>query len=97
MPGIDLAIMEHKLNVDPLHKPIIQKKRHMGPERAATTTTKVQKLLKAGFVRECQYPEWISNVILVKTSNGTWRMCVDFINLNKAHPKDSNPSRRSNN
>jgi len=26
MPGIDLAVMEHKLNVDPTYKPVIQKK-----------------------------------------------------------------------
>ena len=44
----------------------------------------VQKLLEAGFIRECQYLEWISNVVLVKKRNGTWRMCVDFIDLNKA-------------
>ena len=26
---------------------------------------------------------------MVKKSNGKWRMCVDFTNLNKACPKDS--------
>jgi len=31
MLGIDPAVMEHSLNVDLLHKPVIQKKRHMGP------------------------------------------------------------------
>ena len=28
---------------------------------------------------------------MVKKSNGKWRMCVDFIDLNKACPKDSFP------
>jgi len=51
----------------------------------------VQKLLEAGFIRECQYPDWISNVVLVKKPNRTWRMCVDFTNLNKACPKDIYP------
>ena len=59
MPGIDLAIMEHKLNVDPLHKSVVQKKEHMGPERAAAATTEVQKLLEAGLIREYQYSEWV--------------------------------------
>ena len=36
-------------------------------------------------------PEWISNVVLVKKSNRTRRMCVDFMDLNKAYPKDSYP------
>jgi hypothetical protein len=37
------------------------------------------------------YPEWLANVVLVKKSNGKWRMCVDFTDLNKACPKDSFP------
>ncbi|KAJ8435892.1 hypothetical protein Cgig2_010925 [Carnegiea gigantea] len=52
-PSIDSTVMEHWLNVDPLYKPVIQKKRHMGLERAAVATAEVQKLLEAGFIREC--------------------------------------------
>ena len=64
----------------------------MLPTKAtAAATMKVQKLLGPGFARECQYPEWISNVILVKKPNGTWKMCVDFTDLNKAYPKDNYP------
>lgn len=37
------------------------------------------------------YPEWLANVVLVKKSNGKWRMCVDFTDLNKACPKDNFP------
>ena len=29
--------------------------------------------------------------MLVAKSNGKWRMCVDFTNLNKACPKDGYP------
>jgi len=70
---------------------VIQKKQHMGPDRASAATAEVQKLLEVSFIRECQYPEWISNVFLGKKPNGTWRMCVGFRNLNKACPKDSYP------
>ncbi|GKA89665.1 reverse transcriptase domain-containing protein, partial [Tanacetum coccineum] len=28
---------------------------------------------------------------MVKNSDGTWRMCIDFMSLNKAYPKDSYP------
>ncbi|XP_024037570.1 uncharacterized protein LOC112097200 [Citrus clementina] len=47
--------------------------------------------IKKGFIREVNYPEWISNVVLVKKANSKWRMCVDFTDLNKACPKDSFP------
>ena len=57
----------------------------------AAITVEVQKLLEAGFIRERQYPEWISNVILVKKPNGRWRICIDFTDLNKACPKDGYP------
>ena len=49
----------------------------------------VNKLLLAGFIREVYYPDWLANVILVKKANGKWRMCVDFMDLNKACPKDN--------
>ena len=34
------------------------------------------------------YPEWLENTVVVKKKNGMWRVCVDFIDLNKACPKD---------
>ena len=37
------------------------------------------------------YPEWLANVVLVKKANGKWRICVDFMDLNKACLKDSFP------
>ena len=50
----------------------------------------VCKLLEANFIREVYYPDWLANVVMVKT-NGKWMMCVNFTNLNKACPKDSYP------
>ena len=48
-------------------------------------------MLKADFIREVYYPDWLANVVMVKKANGKWRMCVDFTDLNKAYPKDSYP------
>ena len=52
---------------------------------------KVTKLFAANFIREVHYPEWLANVVMVKKANGKWRMCIDFIDLNSACPKDSFP------
>ena len=51
----------------------------------------VEKLLTAGFIREVYYPRWLANIVMVKKSNGKWRMCVDFTDLNNACPEDSFP------
>ena len=52
---------------------------------------KVNKLLASGFIRKVYYPDWLANVVLVKKANEKWRMCVEFIDLNKACLKDSFP------
>ncbi|KAL0413055.1 UNVERIFIED_CONTAM: Transposon Ty3-G Gag-Pol polyprotein [Sesamum radiatum] len=45
----------------------------------------------AGHIEEIQFPEWLSNVVLVPKPGGKWRMCIDFRDLNKACPKDFYP------
>ena len=91
MPGISPKIIQHKLKVDPERKPIQQKRRAFAPKRDQAIVEEVTKLLTTGFIREVYYPDWLSNVVLVKKANGKWRMCVDFTDLNKACPKDSFP------
>ena len=51
----------------------------------------VRKLQEADFIREVYYPDWLTNVVMVKKANGKWKICVDFTDLNKASPKDSYP------
>ena len=46
---------------------------------------------EASFIREVYYPDWLANVVMVKKASGKWRICVDFIDLNKACLKDSYP------
>ena len=91
MSGISTSVMCHKLDIKPGYKPVKQNLRHQGKERIEAAKTEVEKLLKAEFIRECKYSDWLSNVVLVKKSNGKWRMCVDFTDLNKACPKDDYP------
>ena len=96
MPGIDPLAICHRLNVDPSIRLIKQKKRLFAPHRNQAIFDEVEKLLTAGFIREVYYPDWLANVVMVKKSNGKWRMCVDFTDLNKAYPKDSFPLPRIN-
>ena len=91
MPGIDNKVIKHMLNVDPNRKPIEQKRQVFAPKRNKAVVEEVEKLLNVGFIREVYYPEWLANVVMVKKSNEKWYMCVDFIDLNCACPKDSFP------
>ena len=54
----------------------------------------VIKLKKAGAIKEVFYPEWLANTVVVKKKNGKWRVCVDFMDLNKACPKNPFPMPR---
>lgn len=45
-------------------------------------------IFAAKFISEVCYPDWLANIVLVKKLNGKWRMCVDYIDMNKACLKD---------
>ena len=92
MQGIDINIACHELNIDPTFKPVKQKRRKLGPERASAVNNEVEKLLKVGSITEVRYPDWLANPVVVKKKNGKWQVCVDFTDLNKACPKDRFPS-----
>ncbi|XP_073130891.1 uncharacterized protein [Henckelia pumila] len=89
--GIKPAVMEHKLNLLSRVFPVMQKKRHFGPDKDKVIKEEIEEFLKAGHIREVQFPTWLSNVVLVPKSSGRWRMCVDFRDLNKECPKDCYP------
>ncbi|KAL2254676.1 UNVERIFIED_CONTAM: Retrovirus-related Pol polyprotein from transposon [Sesamum indicum] len=89
--GINPEVIVHRLNVDPSMRPVQQKKRTFGGEKNAIIEGEVNKLLKAGYVSEVQYTDWLANVVVVPKPGGKWRMCTDFTDLNKACPKDPYP------
>ncbi|XP_050378487.1 uncharacterized protein LOC126795767 [Argentina anserina] len=94
MPGISPDIIMHELHIKPSAHPIKQKRRSFDDEKSTAIRQEVDKLKSMKFVREVQYPEWISNCVMVRKANGKWRMCVDYKNVNKACPKDSFPLSR---
>ncbi|MCQ7691381.1 reverse transcriptase domain-containing protein, partial [Salmonella enterica] len=84
-------VVEHHLNTPPDARPVKQKLRCQAPDRQRAAQEEVDRLLAAGFIEEAKYPQWLSNVVLVKKHNGSWRMCVDYTSLNNACPKDCYP------
>ncbi|KAM1291749.1 hypothetical protein ACFX13_019139 [Malus domestica] len=91
MPGLDPIIVVHHLAVKPGTRPIKQTQRRYQSELIQQIEVEIDKLIEAGFIREVQYPKWISNIVIVLKKYGQIRVCVDFRDLNDACPKDDFP------
>ena len=91
MKGIHPSITSHRLNVFPTTRPVRQKIRRFHPDRQKIIRIEIDKLLEAGFIKEIDYPDWLTNVVVVPKKEGKWRVCIDYTNLNNACPKDSFP------
>ena len=88
MPGVPRELAEHKLNVDPKLKPVKQFLQQFTGKLHKAIGEEIARLLDAGFIAEVMHPEWLANPVLVLKKNGTWRMCIEYMGLNKACPKD---------
>ncbi|GJX64238.1 reverse transcriptase domain-containing protein [Tanacetum coccineum] len=82
---------EHRLNEFKYIESIKQKKRSLAPERNKAMRKKVEVLTKTNILREVKYQTWVSNPVMVKKDDRRWKLCVDFIDINKACPKDHHP------
>ena len=77
MVSINLVLASHKLNIVQVAKPVRQKVRRFHPYLHQIIQTEVDNLLKAGFIREIKYPEWLANVVVVPKKGSKWRVCVN--------------------
>ncbi|KAM2200491.1 hypothetical protein ACFX1R_000437 [Malus domestica] len=91
MPGLVPIIVMHRLVVKPGTRPIKQTQRRYQSELIPQIEVEINKLIEAGFIREVQYPKWISNIVIVFKKSGQIRVCIDFRDLNDACPKDDFP------
>ena len=54
--------------------------------------SETDKLLEAGVIKVMPHPTWVANpVVVLKLNSSKLRLCIDFIDLNKACPKDPYP------
>ena len=91
MTGVNPENASHKLSVLQSSRTILQKVRRFHLDRHQIIQTEVDNLLKAGFIREVKYSEWLTNVVVVPKKRGKWQVCVDYTDLNDACPKDNFP------
>nr|KAJ0228071.1 hypothetical protein LSAT_V11C100030700 [Lactuca sativa] len=60
-------------------------------ERNIAINAEVADLVNTDILREVMFRKWIANPIMVKKANGSWRICIDYSDLNNACPKDCYP------
>ena len=88
MPGILREVAEHTLKIHPGSKPVKQRLRRFDKEKCRAISEEIAKLLVSGFIKEVYHPKWLANPVLVRKKSLKWRMCVDYMGLNKVCPKD---------
>ena len=91
MPSVPREVAEHALKIRSGSKPVKQRLCRFDEGKRRAIGEEIAKLLVAGFIREVYHPEWLANPVLVRKKSGKWRMCIDYMGLNKACPKDLFP------
>ncbi|GJX39331.1 reverse transcriptase domain-containing protein [Tanacetum coccineum] len=74
MTGVPRHMAEHRLNVREGCPPVRQKKRGQAPERNKAIQEEVEKLVDVGIMKEVHYHSWLSNPVMVKKHDGSWRI-----------------------
>jgi len=69
MPGVDPDFLCDRLTMDERVKPVVQRRRNFNEDKPLVIQEETQKLVVIGHVREIQYPEWLTNIVLVKKAN----------------------------
>jgi len=72
------------------HRPIRQPLRRHPRAHLDEIDRQVDELLQNGFVEPAASP-WVSNVVLVRKKDGSFRLCVDYRQLNSVTYKDTYP------
>lgn len=88
MPGSDPNEVVHRLSIDPSQWPIKQHLRKAKHDNIDKIEGEVDKFIKTRFICEVRYPKWLTIIVYIQKKNGQIRVCIDYMNLNSAYPKD---------
>ncbi|GJU00333.1 putative reverse transcriptase domain-containing protein [Tanacetum coccineum] len=96
--GCTLNFLNHSFNIDlmpvELDVPVVQEFPEVFPEDLSgippSTSEQLQELTDKGFIRPSSSP-WGAPVLFVKKKDGSFRMCIDYRELNKLTVKNRYP------
>ena len=82
--------VEFQIDLIPGAAPIARTPYRLAPAELQELSTQLQELLDKGFIRPSSSP-WGAPVLFVKKKDGTFRMCIDYRELNKVTIKNRYP------
>lgn len=81
-------LVEHELKIKDGFKPFQQPPKRFSVEVQLKVNEETERLLKADFIHNAQYIEWLANTMQVLKKTRALRICTNYRTLNLATPKD---------
>ncbi|GKD81250.1 putative reverse transcriptase domain-containing protein [Tanacetum coccineum] len=97
LPGIPPPRqVEFRIDLVPVAAPVACAPYRLSPPEMRELSVQLQELLEKGFIRPSSSP-WGAPVLFVKKKDGSFRMCIDYRELNKLTVKNRYPLPRIDN
>ena len=91
LPGLPLEQeIDFSIDLVPCTAPISLPPYRMEPAELKELKAQLQELVDGGFIRPIISP-WEAPVLFVKKKDGTWRLCIDYRQLNKVTIRNKYP------
>ncbi|GKD30132.1 hypothetical protein Tco_1240910, partial [Tanacetum coccineum] len=91
LPGLPLARpVEFQIDLISGAAPVAQAPYRLAPSKMKELSEQLQQLSDKGFIRPNSSP-WGAPVLFVKKKDGSFRMCIDYRELNKLTVKNRYP------
>nr|GEV70296.1 putative reverse transcriptase domain-containing protein [Tanacetum cinerariifolium] len=85
--------VEFRIDLVPRDAPVARAQYRLAPSEMKELSVQLQELLEKGFIRPSSSP-WGAPVLFVKKKDGSFRMCIDYRELNKLTIKNRYPLSR---